>query len=63
MEVFADSNRCRFYGNVPVGTKDGISIEKLKELYSGVILTYGASSDRKLGIPHEFDYDGVISCR
>jgi adrenodoxin-NADP+ reductase len=63
VEVFNDPNRCRFFGNVPVGTDDGVAVDKLKELYSAVILTYGATSDRKLGLPHEFDYNGVISCR
>lgn len=62
-EILQDSEKCRFFGNVWVGTNGGISVEKLRELYSGVILAYGASSERKLGLPNEFSLKGVLSSR
>ncbi len=46
-----------------MGTNGGISIEKLKELYSGVILSYGATSERQLGLPGESTIKGVLSSR
>jgi adrenodoxin-NADP+ reductase len=30
-EVLQDQDRCRFFGNVWVGTNNGLSIEKLKK--------------------------------
>jgi adrenodoxin-NADP+ reductase len=50
-EVLKDTDRCQFYGNVWVGTNGGVSIEKLKDLYSGIVLAYGATSERELGLP------------
>lgn len=41
----------RFMGNVHVGRD--ISIDELRERYHAVILTYGADTDRTLGIPGE----------
>jgi ferredoxin/flavodoxin---NADP+ reductase len=49
-EVFGLPN-VRFIGNVTVGTD--ISVAELLEAYDAVVLTYGASRDRVMGIPGE----------
>ena len=46
-----DKPGIRFVGNVYVGRD--VSIEELQNAYHAVILTYGASSDRRLGIDGE----------
>jgi ferredoxin--NADP+ reductase len=46
-----DKPGIRFFGNVKVG--DDVSIEELLAAYHAVFLTYGASSDRRLGIEGE----------
>lgn len=46
-----DKPDIRFLGNVAVG-KD-VSIEELRAHYNAVVLTYGAASDRRLGIEGE----------
>lgn len=46
-----DQPGIRFIGNVTVG-KD-ISVDELRQRYDAVVLTYGASADRLLGIPGE----------
>jgi len=43
-----------YYGNLEVG-KD-LTVEQLKDLYHIIIFAYGASEDRKLGIPGEVCY-------
>eukprot|EP00850_Spirogloea_muscicola_P017157 SM000144S00705 [mRNA] locus=s144:360499:365389:- [translate_table: standard] len=43
--------RCRFVGNVALGRD--VSLAQLRRHYHGVILAYGAESDRQLGIPGE----------
>jgi ferredoxin--NADP+ reductase len=48
----------RFLGNVTVGSD--LSITDLLSCYDAVILTYGASSDRRLGVPGE-DLDGSVA--
>jgi ferredoxin--NADP+ reductase len=48
----------RFIGNVTVGAD--VSPQDLLACYDAVILTYGASSDRRLGIPGE-DLDGSVA--
>ena len=64
----ATQPRFRFFGNVYVGGQDGeqsnngVSISELKAAYDIVVLAYGASSDRDLGIPGE-ELSGVISAR
>lgn len=60
--ILKEKERCRFFGNVLVGN-GGLPIEKLKELYSGVVFAYGTTSDKKLGLPNEFAYLGVHSSR
>ncbi|XP_059804853.1 NADPH:adrenodoxin oxidoreductase, mitochondrial [Hypanus sabinus] len=56
----AHINRCSFYGNVTVG-KD-VSIEELKQAYHVLVLSYGAGTNRILGIPGE-NLPGVYSAR
>lgn len=62
-EVLNDRDRCHFFGNVWVGTNGGISIEKLKEMYSGIILAYGATGERDLGLAREHELKRVLSSR
>lgn len=62
-EVFSDNERCHFYGNVWVGKNGGIAVEKLKQLYSGIVFAYGATSERELGIEKEHKLKGVLSSR
>ena len=62
-EVFSDNERCHFYGNVWVGKNGGIGVEKLKQLYSGIVFAYGATSERELGIEKEYKLKGVLSSR
>lgn len=54
------SCRIGFLGNVNVG-KD-VSLHELRDLFSAVVLAYGAESDRRLGVPGE-DARGVFSAR
>eukprot|EP00288_Rhodomonas_lens_P018314 CAMPEP_0177693960 /NCGR_PEP_ID=MMETSP0484_2-20121128/2679_1 /TAXON_ID=354590 /ORGANISM="Rhodomonas lens, Strain RHODO" /LENGTH=466 /DNA_ID=CAMNT_0019204807 /DNA_START=225 /DNA_END=1625 /DNA_ORIENTATION=- len=51
---------CRFIGNVHVGRD--VSLAELQSLYHAVVLSYGASADRDLGIPGE-DLEGSFSAR
>jgi ferredoxin--NADP+ reductase len=53
-----DREGVRFVGNVEVGRD--VSIEDLREAYDAVILTYGASSDRRLGVEGE-DLPGSVA--
>jgi ferredoxin/flavodoxin---NADP+ reductase len=46
-----DNPRVRFFGNVTVGSD--VSTIELSNIYDAVVYTYGASEDRKLGIPGE----------
>jgi len=48
----------RFLGNVNVGVD--ISLTELHDFYDAVVFTYGASSDRRLGIPGE-DLEGSVA--
>ncbi|XP_059432232.1 NADPH:adrenodoxin oxidoreductase, mitochondrial [Corylus avellana] len=56
----AQHERCSFFGNVTLGSS--ISLTELRELYHVVVLSYGAESDRVLGIPGE-DLIGIHSAR
>jgi adrenodoxin-NADP+ reductase len=59
----AEDPRFRFFGNVPVGSSNnGLSIKDLRDNFHAVLLSYGASEDRKMGIPGE-DLYGVESAR
>jgi len=50
-EKIAEKPGFSFLGNVTVGRD--ISVQELKNFYDVILLTYGAASDRKLGIPGE----------
>lgn len=50
-ERVAEKPGFSFLGNVAVGRD--ISVRELKDFYDVILLTYGAASDRKLGIPGE----------
>ena len=62
-EVLEEKDKYRFFGNVWVGKNNGISIDELKKLYSGIVLAYGATSERDLGFPNEHTLKGVLSSR
>jgi ferredoxin--NADP+ reductase len=47
----AKQSTFRFRGNVEVGS--AVSVEELRSAYHAVVLAYGASSDRRLGVPGE----------
>ena len=51
LDKVLDHPGVRFLGNVEVGRD--VSLVQLREFYDAVILTYGASRDRGLGIPGE----------
>ena len=66
MEV-AENSRFRYFGNVQVGSENAesqksVSVSELKKAYDVVVLAYGASSDRNLGISGE-DLSGAMSAR
>uniref|UniRef100_A0A7N0RE99 NADPH:adrenodoxin oxidoreductase, mitochondrial n=1 Tax=Kalanchoe fedtschenkoi TaxID=63787 RepID=A0A7N0RE99_KALFE len=56
----AVSERCSFFGNVCLGTS--VSLSELRDLYHVVVLSFGAESDRVLGIPGE-DLKGIYAAR
>lgn len=58
LDKVLDRPGVRFLGNVTVG--EDVTLGQLRELYDAVILTYGASRDRALGIPGE-DLPGSIA--
>jgi len=59
-EEVAQSPRFNYIGNVQVGRD--VALAKLKPHYDAILLSYGASEDRKLGIPGE-ESSGVYSAR
>ncbi|BFZ03699.1 hypothetical protein BsWGS_06737 [Bradybaena similaris] len=56
----AQNERCNFFGNVEVGRD--VSLRDLRDAYSAVVLCYGASANKTLGIPGE-NLPNVISAR
>ncbi len=58
LDKVLDKPGVRFLGNVEVGVD--LTLAQLREFYDAVILTYGASRDRALGIPGE-DLAGSIA--
>lgn len=59
----AEDDRFRFFGNVSIGCRErGLDIKELQNHFDAVLLSYGASEDRKMGIPGE-DIYGVESAR
>ncbi|KAI9167268.1 putative NADPH:adrenodoxin oxidoreductase [Paramyrothecium foliicola] len=68
-EEVASSPNFAFLGNVSVG-KPGdsaeqcsLSLDSLTRNYDSVLLAYGASEDKKLGIPGEANLSGIHSAR
>jgi adrenodoxin-NADP+ reductase len=59
-EEVALSERFNYIGNVRVGYD--VELSKLKQHYDAILFSYGASEDRKLGIPGE-NMNGVFSAR
>ena len=53
-----DDDRVRFFGHVEVGTD--VSVAQLRADHDAVVHTFGASTDRRLGIPGE-DLPGSVS--
>jgi len=60
-ESVAASPRVAFLGNVAIGRD--VSVAELAAYYNGVVLAYGAASDRMLGIPGERELANVTSAR
>ena len=58
LDKVLDHPGVRFLGNVEVGRD--LTLEQLREFYDAILLTYGASRDRALGIPGE-DLPGSIA--
>lgn len=54
------NERCKFIGNIDVG-KD-VSLREIRDAYSAVVLSYGASEDRALGINGE-NLKNVLSAK
>ncbi|MGA1699803.1 MAG: FAD/NAD(P)-binding protein [Candidatus Nanopelagicales bacterium] len=58
LDKVLDHPGVRFLGNVEVGVD--LTLDQLHEFYDAIVLTYGASRDRALGIPGE-DLPGSIA--
>ena len=58
LDKVLDHPGVRFLGNVEVGRD--LTLDQLREYYDAIVLTYGASRDRALGIPGE-DLPGSIA--
>lgn len=58
LDKVLDKPGVRFLGNVTIG--QDVTVAELHELYNAVIFTYGASRDRRLGIPGE-ELDGSVA--
>ena len=57
----ASSPRFNFIGNIAIG-KD-LPLADLRPHYNAIVFAYGATKDRKLGIPGEEDLKGIYSAR
>lgn len=57
----ASSSNFNFIGNVKVG--QDIALKSFTHHYDAILFAYGASKDRKLGIPGEDKLDGIYSAR
>ncbi|KAL6719886.1 NADPH-adrenodoxin reductase [Lecanora helva] len=60
-EEVASSPRFNFIGNIEVG-KD-LPLVSLKSHYNAILFSYGATEDKKLGIPGENSLQGIYSAR
>jgi len=58
LDKVLDKDGVRFLGNLNVGTD--VSVAELHTYFDAVIFTYGASRDRRLGIPGE-DLEGSVA--
>lgn len=65
----AQSDRFTYIGNTPIGTSwphkphSSLPLMSIAPHYDALLLSYGASRDRALGIPGEQELEGVISAR
>ena len=57
----ASSPRFNFIGNIQVGK--GLPLVSFRNQYNAILFAYGATKDRKLGIPGEDTLKGVYSAR
>ncbi|KAL8737863.1 MAG: hypothetical protein Q9190_008070 [Brigantiaea leucoxantha] len=57
----ASSPNFNFVGNVTIGRD--LPLELLKDHYDAILFAYGASKDRKIGIPNEEKLKGIYSAR
>ncbi|KAK2612877.1 NADPH-adrenodoxin reductase [Conoideocrella luteorostrata] len=68
-EEVASSPRFRFLGNVSVGANTAtnnqcsVRLQSLMQYYDSILLSYGASEDKRLGIPGESTLRGIYSAR
>jgi adrenodoxin-NADP+ reductase len=63
-EEVAESPNFTFIGNVGIGTEPGhLPLSSMVPHYDAILFAYGASKDRKLGIPGEDTLDGIYSAR
>ena len=60
-EEVAASPRFNFIGNVDVGPK--LPLKLLANHYNAILFAYGATKDRKLGIPGEDNLKGIYAAR
>ncbi|MGI9197112.1 MAG: FAD-dependent oxidoreductase [Candidatus Nanopelagicales bacterium] len=58
LDKILDKPNVRFLGNVEIGAD--LTLEQLRQFYDAIVLTYGASRDRALGIPGE-GLDGSVA--
>lgn len=60
----AESPNFNFIGNIGIGTKpDCVPLTSIAPHYDAILFAYGASEDRKLGIPGEDALKGMYSAR
>ncbi|CCJ28632.1 unnamed protein product [Pneumocystis jirovecii] len=57
----AESKKFHFIGNIRIGRD--ISLQQLKPHYDCMVMAYGASKDRELGLPGEGSIRGIYSAR
>ncbi|KAI0396330.1 hypothetical protein F5Y17DRAFT_419544 [Xylariaceae sp. FL0594] len=68
-EEVASSPNFTFVGNVAIGNQGGhfqgctIPLDSMMRHYDAVVFAYGASRDRKLGVPNESALRGIYSAR
>ncbi|KAF2971082.1 hypothetical protein GQX73_g2493 [Xylaria multiplex] len=68
-EEVASSPNFTFIGNVAIGNEGGhfqgctIPLASMMRHYDAVVFAYGASKDKKLGIPNESELRGIYSAR